>query len=103
MSPEFADAVAVARGSGALLVSDDLFLEELAANEWAVKDVSSEVSSAVRVAAGVLRDLWSGPAVLEHVKTEIAAAMRLVPQYERALRRVIEECSQRRYRGEIIP
>lgn len=44
-----------------------------------------------------------GPAVLEHVKAEIAAAMRLVPQYERALRRVIEECSQRRYRGEIIP
>jgi tetratricopeptide (TPR) repeat protein len=193
LAPEFADAVAAAKGTGAVLVSDDLFLKELAANEWAVKgvasfdllayavtqgqvsnevlesatirmirwkcrgvpvriatillalqrsghdvdedvaavlevlsDVETEVSSAVRVAVGVLRDLWlssvlphkllkvtdallealvkeRGPAVLEHVKAGIAAAMRLVPQYERMLRRVIEEFGQRRYRGEIIP
>ena len=44
-----------------------------------------------------------GPAVLEHMKAGIAAAMRLVPQYERTLRRAIEEFAQRRYRDEIIP
>jgi hypothetical protein len=176
LSPEFAAPVAVARDSGSVLVSDDLFLKELAANEWAVKgissfdllayavtqgqvssevlesatirmirwkcrgvpvriatillalqrsgydvdedvtavrevlsDVETEVSSAVRVAVGVLRDLWLSsllphkllkltdtllealvkdrrPAVLEHVKAEITAAMRLVPQYGRTLR-----------------
>lgn len=192
LSPEFADAVAIARESGAVLVSDDLFLKELAANEWSVRSVSSfdllayavtegralsevlesatirmirwrcrgvpvrvativlalqrsgydvdedvaallevladvetEAASAARVAVGVLRDLWlssvlphklltvteallealvrdRGPDVLKHVKAGLAAAMRLVPQYERTLRRAIEEFEKRRYRGEII-
>jgi tetratricopeptide (TPR) repeat protein len=193
LSPEFADAVAIARETAAVLVSDDVFLKELAANEWGVRgvstfdlvayavtqgqassevlesatirmirwkcrgvpirvativlalqrggydvdddvaallevlaDVETEAASAVRVAVGVLRDLWlssvlphklltvtdallealvrdRGPDVLEHVNAEAAAAMRLVPQYERTLRRAIEEFKRRRYRGEIIP
>jgi hypothetical protein len=88
-------------------------------------DVETEVASAARVAVGVLRDLWlssvlphklltvtdallealvrdRGAVVLEHVKAGIAAAMRLVPQYERTVRRAVEEFRQRRYRGEII-
>lgn len=44
-----------------------------------------------------------GPAVLEHVKRGTAVAMRLVPQYEKIIRRAIDEFKQRRYRAEIIP
>lgn len=193
LSPEFADAVAIARESGAVLVSDDLFLKGLAANEWGVKgvasfdllayavmegrasaeafeaatirmirwkcrgipirvatillalqrsgydidedvtgllevlaDVETESGSAVRVAVGVLRDLWLAPVlphkllritdallealvrdrepvVLQHMKRGIAVAMRLVPQYETAVSRAIDDFRQRRYRGEVIP
>lgn len=193
LSQEFADTVAIAIETGAVLVSDDLFLKELAANEWGVKgvaafdllaygvmrevvpsevfesatirmirwkcrgipiriatillalqrsghdidddvaallevlaDAETEVASAVRVAVGVLRDLWlssvlphkllvvtdallealvrgRGPAVLEQMKAAIAVAMRLIPQYERTVRRAIEDFSRRRYRGEIVP
>jgi hypothetical protein len=83
--------------------------EDVTAVREVLSDVETEVSSAVRVAVGVLRDLWLSsllphkllkltdtllealvkdrrPAVLEHVKAEITAAMRLVPQYGRTLR-----------------
>ncbi|PYN34761.1 MAG: hypothetical protein DMD98_09970, partial [Candidatus Rokuibacteriota bacterium] len=193
LSPEFADAVAVASESRAVLVSDDLFLKELATNEWSVKGVASfdllayavmrgqasaevfeaatiqmvrwrfrgipirvatillglqrsgyeidkdvgvlldvladsetESGSAVRVAVGVLRDLWlssvvphkllrvtdallealarnRAPVILDHVNAGIAVAMRLVPQFEKAIRRAIDQFGQRRYRDEIVP
>jgi hypothetical protein len=37
------------------------------------------------------------------VKAGIAAAMRLAPQYERALRHAVDEFKKRRYRGQIVP
>jgi hypothetical protein len=193
LGEEFADAIAIAEDSGAVLVSDDLFLRELAANEWGIKGIASfdllayavtigkasteefenatlrmvrwkcrgipvrastilralqrssleidddvtavlevladeeiESGSAVRVVVGVLRELWLGPVlphrlrqitdamlnaltrhrgpmVLEQLKSGIAAAMRLVPQYGRVLNKVIDDFGRHRYRGEIIP
>src|SRR5439155_12231418 len=89
-------------------------------------DSETESGSAVRVAVGVLRDLWlssvvphkllrvtdallealarnRAPVILDHVNAGIAVAMRLVPQFEKAIRRAIDQFGQRRYRDEIVP
>ena len=89
-------------------------------------DSGTESGSAVRMAIGVLRDLWlssmlphkllnvteaflealvhdRGPAILGRTKPEVPVALRLAPQYEKVIAGAIDDFAQRRYRGEIIP
>ena len=89
-------------------------------------DGQVEVGSALRVALGVLRELWlspvlvhrlhavtdailealvrnRGPIVLEQLKRDVYMAMRLVPQYARTLDGFIDAFGNQRFRGEVIP
>lgn len=87
LRPEFADAVAIARESGSVLVSDDLLLKELAANEWGVKGVASfdllayavtqeQASSEVLEAATIRMVRWKCRVIPIRVATILVALQR---------------------------